>query len=521
MQRIIRTYRLTLLLLALLVACGVNPVHAEYSAEYSAAPARFTDEIRVAIMDHLSLNGVAVTPRAASLKLIADGRSWSLRAGDMVRFEQDGSRVLASFGSERIAASSISLELEGPGAFDVDGGSSSYTRTYTGSLDVSAKSTGSGISIINRVPIEDYVASVVGAEYGLDDLEGAKAMAVVARTYALHALQQNKSLLDSERSQVYLGLQKANAATREAARSTAGQVLTFKGNLIDAVYSASNGGRTASNESVWGTHSLPYLRSRKDPYDADMSPHANWTWEMEEGKVEKAVSNAFGLDVRSIKVVETAKDGRVTRVELKGRGSSKTVSGSAFRAALARSFGAMTVKSTYFDLVEKRGRYVVSGRGFGHGVGLSQWGAHAMALSGRSYEEILGFYYDGVRLESMPQRAALVTEITLAGLVDAEASAAIGGWTAPNPGLPESAVDPDASNMSISRPSSEESSASLDAVSNASATSKEKKSTISRESDSDSVSIDGALSAETVWGSSKEAETEQEPAKKKKRRSGW
>lgn len=513
MQRIRHTYLAFFLLLALLAAGGSNLVH----AERSETPGRFTDEIRVAIMDHLSLNGVAITPRAASLRLMADGESWSLKAGELVRFEHAGGRVAVTFGSKRIKATSISLELEGPGAFDVDGGSSSYTRTYTGSLDVSVKSSGTGISIINRVPIEDYVASVVGAEYGLNDLEGAKAMAVVARTYALHALKQGKNLLDSERSQVYQGLQKANAAARQAAQSTAGEVLTWKGDLIEAVYSASNGGRTATNESVWGTSSIPYLRSRRDPYDADVSPHAKWTWEMDEEKVEKALSDAFGLGVRSIRVAETAKDGRVTRVELKSRKDSKTISGSSFRAALARSFGAMTVKSTYFDLDEKRDRYVFSGRGFGHGVGLSQWGAHAMALDGRSYEDILDFYYDGVRLESIPHRASLVTDVTLAGLVEAEASTEIGGWTAPNADSMEPSMDSNASNMSISRASSEESSASLETVSNASASSKEKKSEIS----SESTSAEHALSAETIWGASKQADEDDKPVRKKQRRSGW
>ena len=519
MERISPTYRTLLLLFAFLATGWTNMLNAAPTANAGM----FTDEIRVAIMDHLNLDGVAITARASTMRLTADGKTFSLPSGEQIRFEKSGNDVQVRFGSQRVRAREIRLELDGPGAFDFDGGSSSYLRTYTGSLDVTAKRSGDGLSIINRVPIEDYVASVVGAEYGLNDLEGAKAMAIVARTYALHALRQNKELLDSERSQVYQGLQKANAAARQAAQETAGLVLTWNGELIEAVYSASNGGRTASNESVWGTNSLPYLRSRKDPYDTRKSPHAAWTWEMDSGKLEKAMSNAFGLNVRSIRVAETARDGRVTSVELKSRNDSRMISGSSFRAALARSFGAMTVKSTYFDLDKKRNRYVFDGHGFGHGVGLSQWGAHAMALDGRSFDQILDFYYDGTRLQSMPQRTSVTAEVTMASLVEAEASSPINGWSSSSPDVSGA----DMSRMSISRPSNEESSASLNAVSNETATPKEKKSAASASAKTESaIALSVGITADSVWGSSKEsteeAEKESRPAtKKSSRRSGW
>lgn len=505
-------------------AVGLTTVHAAAASSNAGMDDFRTDEVRVAIMDHLDLDGVAITPRASGITLHADGRSFRVRADELIRFERDGQRVVARFDREKVKASHIRLEMTDAGAFDVDGGSSPYLRTYTGNLDVSPKSGGNGISIINRVPIEDYVASVVGAEYGLNDREGAKAMAVVARTYALHALKQNSQLLDSERSQVYKGLQKANAAAHAAASSTAGQVLTYKGDLIEAVYSSSNGGRTASNASVWGTHPLPYLQSRKDPYDAKKSPHASWTWEMDAGKMEKALERAFGRSVKEVRVTETAKDGRVLTVALKGRDGTREVSGSSFRAALARAFGAMTVKSSYFKLDAKRNRYVFEGRGFGHGVGLSQWGAHAMALDGRSYDEILDFYYDGTRLESIPQGTSVMTEVTLSGLQR----------SAPDSGSRASSSEEGSSvvSMSISRSSEEESSASLDAVSNSSGTPKAEKSTFSRDAEngqeSTSEADNGRISADAIWGQKKddksdrsEREQSSRKSRKKAKRSGW
>ena len=416
------------------------------TAEHLQAERR-ADVIRVSVMDHLSLEKVRITPRAAGLSLRSEATSWSIEEGKAVYLENRGAFIVVLLGSERIEAAALVLEPEGPGAMDVVSVGSSDERTYTGSLEAVPKEDGAGMTLVNLVPIEDYVASVVGSEYGLDDIEGAKAMAVVARTYALNAMQQQRPLVDSDRSQVYLGLQRATAATRLAAAATAGEVLTWNGSMIDAVYSASNGGRTASNESIWATSALPYLTSRKDPFDAQVSPHASWQFEIDEKRLEQTVSETFGIETRAIRVDARAPDGRVTRVLLKGKQGSKTVSGSAFRAALARSFGAMSVRSTYFELKEKRRRYVLKGQGFGHGVGLSQWGAHGMARAGRSYEDILAFYYSGTQLARFSPNTKPSEHYMLAQAEPREPTRPLASWTS------EEAVNPE--NTGVSDPGTE------------------------------------------------------------------
>ncbi len=363
--------------------------------------------------------------------------------------EHQGASIVVRIGSERVEAAAVALEPEGPGALDVVSVGSSDVRTYTGGLEAVPKRGGAGMTLINLVPIEDYVASVVGSEYGLDDIEGAKAMAVVARTYALNALQQQRPLVDSDRSQVYLGLQRATAATRLAAAATAGEVLTWNGSMIDAVYSASNGGRTASNESIWATSALPYLTSRKDPFDAQVSPHASWQFEIDEKRMEQTISNTFGIETQTIRVDARAPDGRVTRILLKGNQGSKTISGSAFRAALARSFGAMSVKSTYFEMKEKRRRYVFKGQGFGHGVGLSQWGAHGMARAGHSYQDILAFYYRDTQLAQFSPET-LPSEVYLVALE--ETTRPLSSWTSEETGIPGSTSVSDPGTESVDAP---------------------------------------------------------------------
>jgi stage II sporulation protein D len=402
MRRFDAPYRL-LLMLAFLSGFGLP---SDVRATDSPDRVWFTDEVRVSLWGDIPLDDIVVIPRARDLTLMADGDSWTVPADVEIHLRRAGDRVALQFGAERVTAHTVSLEGHVDGAFDLRVPAQNGLRTYTGSLDIVVDPADDDLHLINRVPLEDYVASVVGAEYGLDSGEGAKAMAVVARTYALFSLRQERYLHDSERSQVYQGLNRANAAARQAADATAGEVITWGGDLIEAVYSASNGGRTASNTSAWGSQQLPYFTPRKDPWDARVSPHASWEWQMEAGNLESALARAFDMgEVRNIEIRQRAEDGRVTRIRLEGPRGTKDISGNAFRSAVSRAFGVMTIKSVYFDMSLTRNGYRFNGRGFGHGVGMSQWGAHGMAKEGRSYREILEFYYAGTSLERISSQA--------------------------------------------------------------------------------------------------------------------
>ena len=402
MKRFIPTYRLfaTLLLLLLAVPSVAN-----------ASSSPIADEVQVTIMNDLNLRSIEVTPLNGDVRITVGKTEISVRSGEPIYLTRSGSEIELEVDGTTFWGATIQINSPVGGSFKLYVPSSSQMRSYSGSLDIQVQGNNGELRVINRIPLEDYVASVVSSEYGLKDIEGARAMAVVARTYALHALQNGRTLLDSERSQVYKGLSRLSEASRQAAMSTRGQVLTYKGELIDAVYSSSNGGRTASNETIWGSSPLPYFSSRKDPWDAKTSPHAKWEWKASEGDVHKALSSRFGLDVREVDILSKAADGRVEEVRLKSRRGSKEISGTVFGAAMAASFGGTTLRSTYFDMSKRGGSYTFEGRGYGHGVGLSQWGAHGMALDGRSYGEILDFYYDGARLEQMPSSGEALAEL--------------------------------------------------------------------------------------------------------------
>ena len=365
-----------------------------------ALPARSAnrgEDVSINVMYHVAHASLNIESKYGSVRISSDRESLLVNAGEQISLLVRNGQVEAHVSGQRIRGQVIELTASPGSPIRLDSGSES--RDYAGSLFV-AYASGS-LKVVNRVPLEDYVASVVGSEYGFDDLEGSKAMAIVARTYALHAIQNGKELYDSERFQVYHGLSHATSIARQAALETAGLVLSYNNELIEAVYSASNGGMTASKTSVWGTRALPYLKAQKDPYDTK-SPYANWDWKVDSKQLFNALSSEFGVSVKDIKVGRPGADGRVENVELKSSNGSKSVSGSAFRAAIARRFGAKSLRSTYFSVNERRGTYTFSGQGFGHGVGLSHWGAHFMSRDGRSFSQILDFYYSNTQVEHLP-----------------------------------------------------------------------------------------------------------------------
>lgn len=357
------------------------------------------DEILVHILGREVSDRMNLKPDNTMLDIIVSGkRVATVAAGQPIDIQTDADEVRVATGSGSIHAPTVLLQPVSGGSNTIRAGG--VERSYSGSLTVSVRN--GHLRIINRVPIEEYVASVVGSEYGFDDLEGSKAMAVVARTYAIRTSGVNGEgvpLVDDARAQVYRGRAYVTPVTLRAARETAGQLLTHDGIPIEAVYSASNGGHVAANESVWNTAPVAYLRERKDPWDS-ISPDSEWTFSIDEEKLHKQLGDIYGLDVRDIEFGRPGRDGRVRRVTLHSKDGRRTISGSDFRAIVARENGERTLLSTNFSVDRKRDSYEFEGGGYGHGVGLSQWGARAMAGSGKSYTEILDFYYVDVALKS-------------------------------------------------------------------------------------------------------------------------
>ncbi|MFN4070398.1 MAG: SpoIID/LytB domain-containing protein [Thermus caldifontis] len=262
-------------------------------------------------------------------------------------------------------------------------------RSYRGGVRLLAQ--GGRLLVVNLVPLEDYLLGVLPAEMPESfPLEALKAQAVVARTFAVNRLNPRApyDLCASENCQVYLGIPAEKAKHTEAVRATWGKVLSYQGQAISALYHADSGGMTAGSEEVF-QRALPYLRPRPDPYAR--GPRSQWQLTVSPKKAD-GVLRAMGYLPRSEEppsVLERSPSGRVWRLRLLG-----VEVGGPEAQRLVRNLGLPSA------LVEFKG-WQAEGRGAGHGVGLSQWGAKGMAEAGYGYREILGHYFSGTFLSDL------------------------------------------------------------------------------------------------------------------------
>jgi stage II sporulation protein D len=273
-------------------------------------------------------------------------------------------------------------------AFQVDG-----TRVR-GGLEVRRVPT--GIDVINHVGLEDYIAGTLGREvYPSWHPEMLKAQAVVIRTYALHEMARNAAsdfdLGAGTGSQVYGGVDAETASMLRAASATRGEYLAYRREPILAVFHSASGGRTAAAEEVWG-EAIPYLIS-VEVADEEDSPDTYWRASISRTTLGRALA-PIGIrvgSIRKVRVAERSASGRALRVHVRGTKGTQTMEARALRTALGDS----VLRSTLFEIRPSEDGFTFVGSGHGHGVGMSQWGAQAMAESGAGYREILAAFYPG------------------------------------------------------------------------------------------------------------------------------
>jgi len=267
---------------------------------------------------------------------------------------------------------------------------------------------------VETVPLEVYVRGVVAAEMPADfHPEALKAQALAARTYIVRRLmKQDRSdvpvpeadVTDSQTHQVYRPLREMNRLREtdkeawrkyhQAAYGTAGRIITYKGEPIQALYFAASNGYTENSEEVF-SHRIPYLRSVDSSWDLEHALSASETvtlplkefYEKLGVHVVPAIAAVKGYPAPQIK--EWTQGRRVKTLALGG----KLVSGTEIRSKLG-------LKSAAFSLHIKDGKIAITTVGSGHGVGMSQWGAEGMARAGFAAEEIIAHYYPGTELSA-------------------------------------------------------------------------------------------------------------------------
>ncbi|TDT50834.1 SpoIID/LytB domain-containing protein [Fonticella tunisiensis] len=280
--------------------------------------------------------------------------------------------------------------------------------SYLGSMTF--KVSDNQVFEINTINIEDYLKGVVPYEMSNSyPLEALKAQAVAARNYALANMGKYNSygydIDDTISNQVYRGYNSYYANAIRAVEETRGMVLLYGDKLVNAYYSASNGGYTEASENVW-LSSLPYFNAKPDAYDKD--PSYDWTASFTSSEIDEILKNKgylsetdsfIKIDTDTIRKYES---GRISNIEIVYSTSTGSINRKAFGKESARTF--LGLKSSLYDVSLNDGVYTFTGKGYGHGVGLSQIGARDRAKAGQTYEDILKFYYDGSYLYNLRTR---------------------------------------------------------------------------------------------------------------------
>lgn len=257
---------------------------------------------------------------------------------------------------------------------------------------------------IDNVLLEDYIVGVLAGEMPVSfEIEALKAQAVAARTYVMKRLVNNKNndydIIDTTLNQVYLdndelkkkwGNNYVNYINKlkTAVLETSGEYITYKDNIIDALFFSTSVGVTENSEEVF-VSALPYLRSVDSSWDAEVSPvfSENNTFSLKEfyNKLNLTYSNNLSIDV-----LQTTSTGRIKKIKINGT----TFNGTTVA-------GKLGIRSDYFNISRDNDTVLVTTKGYGHGVGMSQYGAEAMAKKGYTYDKILKHYYKDVDIKKI------------------------------------------------------------------------------------------------------------------------
>jgi stage II sporulation protein D len=283
--------------------------------------------------------------------------------------------------------------LAGPGSLlRVEG------KHYPGELVVLSGRT-SSLRVVNHVRLEVYLGGVLGGEMPLKWPDAAlEAQSIAARTYALwHSRAhtgEDHDLKADARSQVYTGV--AGSRARVIVQATCGRVLTYEGQVFEAYYSSTCGGETASAVWVFGGPPIAPFRGGPCPHCAS-SPHARWEKKVPAADLAQRLAS-YGVKppVTRVEALTWPRGSYVREVVVSHAGGESRLPGTKFRVALG-------LKSTAFEVATgaDSATLVVTGRGWGHGVGLCQWGARGAADAGLDAQRILEWYYPGAAIQRL------------------------------------------------------------------------------------------------------------------------
>ncbi|MFA4884985.1 MAG: SpoIID/LytB domain-containing protein [Desulfotomaculaceae bacterium] len=281
------------------------------------------------------------------------------------------------------------------------------SKRYRGSIEFRVES--GSLTVVNELNIEDYLCGVVASEMPASwPAEALKTQAVAARNYALQRVESTRgssfNVTCDQSSQVYGGYDAESPATNKAVEDTRGIVMLSGGNLVAAFFHSSSGGFTENSEDIW-QEKLPYLRWKADPFDKN-DAYYNWQVNYTAEQLKDKLTGAgykFGRVTDLQELARTSSGARVKKIAVKGEGpAGEPLTVEIYNADNIRI--ALGLKSALFTFVKKYDKnkkltgVSFTGSGWGHGLGISQYGVRGMASAGYNYQDILKYYYTGAIL---------------------------------------------------------------------------------------------------------------------------
>ena len=258
-------------------------------------------------------------------------------------------------------------------------------------------------SEIIKVPLEEYVYGVVSSEMPASfNEEALKAQAVASRTYVMYAMENSRNrdfdVYDSVNSQVYNSednlkefwgdkYEEYSNKIKKVIIDTKGEYITYNDEIIEAFFFSTSTGYTENSEEVFNEE-LPYLRSVESAWDKN-SPSFNNEIEISKNDFYNKLGIGYS-DILDISDVEKTVSGRI---------KSLKINGAYFKGVDVRT--KLGLRSTFFTFYENGNKIIIKTKGYGHGVGMSQYGAQGMALAGFKYEDIIKYYYTGVEIKKI------------------------------------------------------------------------------------------------------------------------
>lgn len=286
---------------------------------------------------------------------------------------------------------------------------STYNYKNYGTIKLLHKKTGE----VEQVNLDDYLCNVVSAEMPADyEIEALKAQAVVARTYTIYKINNKKHenadiCDDSTCCQAWVDKETRFSRWEESKREsnwekiqkcvqeTQGQIITYQNQPINAFFHANSGGKTELPVNVWGGTGLPYLQVVETAGEEGYKQYESEVELTQDELIEKLKTKYSDISIdfsnqEDLKILEYTDSGRVKTVKF----GNHEISGVETRTLLE-------LKSTNFEISKENDKIKFTVKGYGHGVGMSQTGADAMAKQGKNYKEIINHFYSGVEIKEV------------------------------------------------------------------------------------------------------------------------